>query len=369
MSLVTGALPYFLLPLVLAFILVPFCKMIGLELGVYAVENKRTVHHGKIVRMGGVGIFMAFLIGMAVLNNADATYNGIMIGGSIVFFGGLIDDMVELKPKTKLLFEIAGAIVAMALGNIYLTEINLPFGITIANQLFCWLVSFVWIIGVTNAVNLIDGLDGLCAGISFIVCCIIGLLGFFMGRRDMCIISLTLAGAILGFLPYNSHPASVFMGDCGALFLGFTLACMSLLGFKTTAIITLGFPVLMLFIPISDTLIAMLRRKLKGQGIMQADKGHLHHVLMLKLRLGHGRTVLVLYMVTALFGASALLTYFRPTAGLAMVIILIVVAELFIEATGMINPKFHPVIGLARRFTGLPKHCPFDDDLADTKEE
>ena len=359
-----GALPYFGLPFVLSLLLVPLCKQIGFKLGIYAVENARTVHNGKIVRVGGMAIYVAFLLANAILNKADATYNGILIGGSVVFFGGLIDDMFDLKPKYKLLFQIGGALIAMLVGHIYLTEIHLPFNIVITNQIFNMLVSIIWIVGVTNAINLIDGLDGLCSGISIIVCCTIGLLGFFMGRRDICISSLILCGAIGGFLPYNFHPASIFMGDCGALFLGFTLACMSLLGFKTTAIITLGFPVLILFIPISDTLIAMIRRKLKGQGIMQADKGHLHHILMFKLKLGHRNTVLLLYAVTAMFGASALVTFFDRTAGIIMIVILLVIAELFIEMTGMINPRFHPVLGLCRRLTGHPKHLIGEEENA-----
>ena len=207
----------------------------------------------------------------------------------------------------------------------------------------------------TNAINLIDGLDGLSAGICFIVVCTIGFIGFFMGRRDIPVISLILAGAIAGFLPYNFHPASIFQGDCGALFLGFTLACLSLLGFKTTTFITLGFPVIILFVPISDTLIAMVRRKLSGKGIMQADRSHLHHILMYKLKLGHRNTVLVLYLVTALFGGTAVLSYFNEQWGMIMLVVLTIVAEIFVEATEMINPKWHPLLGLCRRLTGHPK--------------
>ena len=176
-----------------------------------------------------------------------------------------------------------------------------------------------------------------------------------MGRRDIPVISLILAGAIAGFLPYNFHPASIFQGDCGALFLGFTLACLSLLGFKTTTFITLGFPVIILFVPISDTLIAMVRRKLSGKGIMQADRSHLHHILMYKLKLGHRNTVLVLYLVTALFGGCAVLSYFNEQWGMIMLVVLTIVAEIFVEATEMINPKWHPFLGLCRRLTGHPK--------------
>ena len=355
LHLIEGAFPFFALPFVISLICVPIAKRIGFALKVYAVENNRTVHHGKIVQMGGLAVFVAFMISMACFLKADSTINGILIGGSVVFLGGLLDDMINLSPLKKLLFEVAGALIAILVGGIGLTSITLPFGIEINMMPFSFLVSFIWIVGVTNAINLIDGLDGLSAGICFIVVCTIGFIGFFMGRRDIPVISLILAGSIAGFLPYNFHPASIFQGDCGALFLGFTLACLSLLGFKTTTFITLGFPVIILFVPISDTLIAMVRRKLSGKGIMQADRSHLHHILMYKLKLGHRNTVLVLYLVTALFGGTAVLSYFNEQWGMVMLVVLTIVAEIFVEATEMINPKWHPLLGLCRRLTGHPK--------------
>lgn len=349
MNLIVGAFPYFVLPLILSLIGVPIAKKIGLKLGIYAEENQRTVHHGKIVRMGGLAIYIAFMISMAVFVKADDTLNGILLGGLVVFIGGLLDDIFDLKPIIKLGFQIAAALIAIFVGQVYLPSFTLPFGIMIDSIFVTGFISFVWIVGITNAINLIDGLDGLSGGISFIVTCTVGVLGFFMGRRDICILSLILAGSILGFLKYNFHPASIFMGDCGALFLGYMIATISLLGFKTTAFITLGLPILMLFIPISDTIIAIIRRKLKGQKISEADRSHLHHILMYKLDLGHRNTVLILYAVTLLFGISAVVSYFDKTLGAVLVIILVFCAEIFIEKTGMINPKFHPLLGLWRR--------------------
>lgn len=367
MNLIIGAFPYFTLPFLIALALVPVCKRIGLKLGVYAVENARTVHHGKIVRMGGTAIYTAFMISLAILWRADRTLNGIMIGGALVFLGGLLDDIYDLSPKIKLGFQITGALAAMLIGHLYLESFQI-FSVHIDQPVITWLISFVWIIGITNAINLIDGLDGLSSGISTIVTLTIGLLGFFMGRRDICILALVLSGSILGFLPYNFHPASIFVGDCGAQFMGFTLACMSLLGFKTTALITMGLPILLLFIPIGDTLIAIVRRKLKGQSFSHADKGHLHHILMFKLKLGHRKTVLILYVVTLLFAASAVFSYFYPMAGTAVVVVLIALAEIFVEYTGMINPKFHPVLSLSKRLFGWPD-MEHGDDPADTKTE
>ena len=353
-SLFIGAFPYFALPFVISLVLVPVCKMIGLKLGFYAVENARTVHHGRIVRIGGVAIFLAFLISLAVLWAADDTLNGILIGGFLVFMGGLLDDIYDLRPRYKLLFQVSGTLIAMIVGKLYLTEIH-AFSFVLTSPLITWPIYFFWIVGISNAINLIDGLDGLSSGISTIVTLTIGLIGFFMGRRDICILTLCLSGAILGFLPYNFHPASIFVGDCGAQFMGFTIACISLLGFKTTALITLGLPMLVLFIPISDTLVAIIRRKLKGKRIFEADKGHLHHVLMFKLRLGHRNTVLILYVVTALFAAAAILTYMNPRYGIVMILILLIIADMFMEFTGMINPKWHPMLNILNRLTGWPR--------------
>ena len=355
MSLIRGALPYFVVPLILSLILVPLAKKIGLSLNIYAVENSRTVHQGKIVRMGGLAIFLAYMISLAIFVKADYTWNGVLIGGTIVFIGGLLDDIYDLKPIMKLAFQGIGALVAILLGKISLGAITLPFGISIDPGLLSFLVSFVWIVGVTNAINLIDGLDGLSGGICFIVLCTIGIIGYLMGRRDICVVCLILVGAILGFLRYNFHPASIFMGYCGALFLGFTIACISLMGFKTTTFVTLALPILILFIPISDTLIAMLRRKLKGVGMMSADKSHMHHILMYRLKLGHRNAVLVLYVVAACFGLCAVTMYLNENLGVIFMAVLLFAFELFIESTDMVNPKFHPLIGLSRRIFGWPK--------------
>ncbi len=371
MSLTKGAFPYFVLPFLISLCLVPLCKKIGLNLGIYAVENKRTVHQGRIVRIGGVAIYMAFLASLTILYKVDDTVAALAVGGFLVFLGGLLDDIYDLSPKKKLLFQVAASVFAMTYGKLNLEQIQF-FDVTITNPVVTYGITFLWLVGVTNAINLIDGLDGLSCGISCIVTLTIGLMGFFMGRRDICVLALLLSGAIAGFLPYNFHPASIFVGDCGAQYLGFSIACLSLLGFKTTTIITLGFPILILFIPISDTLIAILRRKLKGQKISEADRGHLHHILMIKLNLGHKRTVLILYVVTLLFASSAVLSYFNGRLGLILILILLVGFDIFIEFTGMINPSFHPLLSLSYRLFKHPKMIhgmdPLDSDYLKMNE-
>lgn len=357
MSLISKILVYFLNAFFIAFISVPLIKQIGFKLGVYAKENNRTVHQGKIVRIGGIAIFLAFYIAIAKFMASDKTLNGILIGGIIIFIVGLIDDMLDIKAKYKFLGQLIAAMVAVFYGNIQITGLEflanfnlsfliLPLGI---------FISIIWIVGVVNAVNFIDGLDGLSCGISFIVLCTIGLLAFFLGRKDVVLLSLMMSGAIAGFLPYNFNPASIFVGDCGALFMGYMIACLSLLGFKTSTFIAFGFPLIILFVPLSDTVLAIIRRKLKGVKVSQADKSHLHHILMLKIGLSHRNSVLVLYLMTFLFGMDAIILYFNQQIGLIILVFLCLITWIFIELTGMINPKFHPLIGFLRKITGFPK--------------
>ena len=337
-------LMYLLIPLILSALLTPILKVVATRLEIYAVENERTVHCGKIARIGGVAIYVSFIICMAVFMKTDMTINGILLGGTIMFLGGLIDDMVDLKPRNKLLFEIAAAIVLMVVGKVSLDVIRLPFGIQIDMGLISVLVTLIWIIGITNAVNLIDGLDGLAGGISTIILIIIACLSVVDNRWDIHTMALILAGATLGFRIYNWHPASIFMGDCGALFLGFIISAISLLGFKSSTIMTLALPILILAVPIIDTLGAILRRKLSGHKFSEADKKHVHHLLM--QRFGQRNTVIILYIVTALFGLTAYIYIVNKTAGFIVLFIIAFIVEVFIETSGMISKKFHPLISI-----------------------
>ncbi len=348
------ALPYVLVSFIISFLLTPIAKKIGLATNAYALENKRTVHHGKIVRIGGVAMYLAFVATMAIFVHPDSTFDAILVGACIVFVGGLIDDMFDLKPIIKLMFQIAAAVYVTLFGKIQINELNLPF-ITINIEPIYFIISIIWIVGVTNAINLIDGLDGLSSGISIIVLCVIGFIAYKMRRIDASIVALIMVGAIGGVLPYNFHPASIFVGDSGALFMGYMISCLSLLGFKSSAFISLVFPLIILFVPLADTSLAIIRRKLKGQKISEADRSHLHHVLMYKIGLSHRNTVLLLYLVTLLFGADAILIFFHQKAGFIVLGILCLIAWIFIELTGMINPKVHPLVGLCRRITGHPK--------------
>lgn len=205
-------------------------------------------------------------------------------------------------------------------------------------------------IGIMNAINLIDGLDGLAGGFSMIVLITIAILCRLSSTYYIIPICVILAGGCLGFLFYNFHPASIFMGDCGAQLLGYMISAISLVGFRKATFITLGIPIILLFIPVSDVFLAIIRRKLKGQSITAPDKGHLHHVLMSNLRLGQKGAVLTIYVVTALFGLTAGVCMFNAPAGVALLVVLIILFDLFIEYTGMISTKYRPILNVLDKF-------------------
>ena len=334
-----------LIPLIISTLLTPFIKRYSIYAKAYALENERTVHHGKISRIGGVAIYLAFFITMAFFVSTDRALSGIVIGGSIMFFAGLIDDLIDMKPIVKLALEIAAAIVLIYYG--VSVDVIRIFGVVIDIPFLTVLFTVIWIAGITNAVNLMDGLDGRAGGMSVVILVVIGCLALVERRIDVVTITFILAGATFGFLIFNAHPASIFMGDCGSLFLGFMISAISLLGFKSSTIVTLALPMLLLMLPIIDTLSAILRRTLKGMKFMQADKSHIHHLLMKQF--GHGKTVIIMCGITSLFGLSAFIYMINKVIGFIVILSLLLGIELFIEKSAMINEKFHPLMGLYRR--------------------
>ena len=334
------------IPFLISLILTPIIKRYSTWAKAYAKENNRTVHHGIISRIGGIAIFIAFITSTPFFLSVDQAINGIVLGGAIMFFTGLVDDLIDIKPPVKLFFELVAAVVLIVNG-VSVDSIHLPFGIVINHPIFSVIFTIIWVAGITNAINLIDGLDGLAGGMSLIMLVVIGSVSIMERRLDVAILTFLLASSTGGFLVYNAHPASIFMGDCGSLFLGFMISAISLLGFKGSTIVTLALPMLLLCIPIIDTLSAILRRTIKGMKFMQADKSHIHHLLMAQF--GHQNTVIIMCGLTALFGLCAYVYLFNTMIGFAVMLALLLVVELFIEKSAMISEHFHPLMGLYRR--------------------
>ncbi len=281
-------------------VLVPLMKVLSKHVGAIDIPGGRKVHTKPMPRMGGLAIFLSFLIGVMLFGEITKQMMGILIGGFIIVLLGIFDDIKPISAKYKLIAQIASASIVVLYGNIYLPEMG-AFGININFGNFGYPVAIIFIVAISNAINLIDGLDGLAAGISSIYYITIAVIAILFNKAigvDI-ILTLVMLGSTLGFLVYNFNPASIFMGDSGSLFLGYTISIIALLGYKAATFTSLFIPLLILFIPIIDTLFAIIRRLLKGEKMGVADKEHFHHQL-LKLNKCTKKTVLTMYGISIL---------------------------------------------------------------------
>lgn len=296
-----------LITIISSYLLTFLAKRIAIHVGAMDVPNERKVHKVPMPRCGGLAIFGAFLIGYMIYGKPTTQMLSILIGSFIIVMTGFIDDIKPIRARTKFLFQILAASVVVFYGSTYFNEItflgmhfDFPYWVNT-------IISVIFIVAIANAINLIDGLDGLAAGISAInfgTIAIIAFIGNKIGGLDI-ILSLIMLGSTLGFLGHNFPPAKIFMGDSGSLFLGFMIAVISLLGFKIATITSLVVPLLILAIPIFDTLLAIFRRLLKGESIGTPDKEHFHHQL-LKMKFGTTKTVLIIYFINMLFSAVSI---------------------------------------------------------------
>jgi UDP-GlcNAc:undecaprenyl-phosphate GlcNAc-1-phosphate transferase len=273
----------------------------------------RKIHRAPVAYLGGAAIFGALVLGFVVLSLLNPDYSlGLldvrmraMLGGAILVFAvGLVDDIKNVRPRVKLAAQIAAALLVWSAG-VSIDQITFIEGNPIYFGQASILITVLWIVGITNAVNLIDGMDGLASGLSAVACGAIGMVAFQSGNTPAALLMAALCGAILGFLPYNLNPAKIFLGDAGSMVLGFLLSTTAVLcTAKTSAIVGFGIPIVALGIPIFDTLFSMVRRVLEGRSLFAADKNHIHHRL---LKLGYGQTRIVLLLCAETALAVALL--------------------------------------------------------------
>jgi len=287
----------------------PIVKTFAQRVG--AMDNpgeKRRIHQHPVPRMGGTAIFLGFLVSVVLFVELSRPVQGILIGAVIIVATGVVDDIVSLRYWIKLVAQIAAAVIAVAHGvvirglmnpNVFSPEE------TVYVSFLAIPITILWIVGVTNAVNLIDGLDGLACGVSAISSITMLVTALMVAEPNVAVILAALTGGCLGFIPYNLNPAKIFMGDTGALLLGYVLATVSILGlFKFYAVITFLVPILALALPLFDTAFAIVRRLMKGQNPMKPDRGHLHHRL-LDHGLSQKQAVAVLYSLCAMLGLTA----------------------------------------------------------------
>ncbi|MDO4834523.1 MAG: MraY family glycosyltransferase [Bacillota bacterium] len=291
-------------------------------------KDKRRVHNKPMPRFGGMAIYVAIMVGLVVYGRSDAGFIPAMVGCTMIYIFGVIDDLKNIKPIVKLGGQVLSSVVVFAMGlriesiTNYFGEGNVALG-----EVICFIVTVLWLVGITNAINLVDGLDGLAAGIAAISAICIGYVSYIHGQYVPTLGMMVVAGACVGFLPYNFHPAKTFMGDGGSQLLGFAIAALSILGrAKSATLVVVVIPALVLGLPIIDTAMAIIRRTLRGQSIGTADKEHLHHRIM-KAGFGQRRAVLLMYSVSGIMGVVAIL-YSRgllfECTGLAIVAILII---------------------------------------------
>ena len=342
------------LALVVAFVasilLTPLVKRLAFRIGAVDKPNYRKVHDHVMPRLGGLAIFLAFLIGIVVAQPMDKSMIAILIGGFVIIVTGVLDDMLEISPKAKLIGQTVAAAIVIFFGGVQIDFINLPFfdGKLDFGDLSIPL-TLIWIIGITNAINLIDGLDGLAAGVSTIALITLAAMAFIMGNVFVLVMALILAASTCGFLFYNFHPAKIFMGDTGALFLGFMISVLALLGFKNITFVSLVVPIIMLGVPISDTFFAIVRRLLNKQPPFSPDKSHLHHRLM-SIGFTHRQTVLLIYGIAAMFGLAAITFSMAKVWGAILLItVILVVIELFVEVIGLAGQNYRPLLNLVRK--------------------
>ena len=303
------AIAAMLVAMIVALITTPVVKSLAFHVGAVDVpRDARRMHNHPIPRMGGLAIFLGFLLSVLLFLPLTRQMRGMLLGAVIIVILGIFDDIYALPAKPKFLVQIVAALIAVLMGN----SISIVSNINIFSDdpfwHLGWLsipVSVLWIVGITNAVNLIDGLDGLACGVSTISSLTLLVIAMVVAEPEVALITGALAGGCMGFLPYNLNPAKIFMGDTGSTFLGFVLAVVSIQGlFKFYTIISFAVPFLMLGLPIFDTCFAIVRRLAKGQSPMVADRGHIHHRLI-DMGFSQKQSVAVLYLISGMLGVSA----------------------------------------------------------------
>ncbi|MCA1060795.1 undecaprenyl/decaprenyl-phosphate alpha-N-acetylglucosaminyl 1-phosphate transferase [Rossellomorea aquimaris] len=339
----------FAISLIVSLAVTPFVIKFAKKYGFVDKPDYRKVHKNLMPRIGGLSIVIGATAGLLYLNNLISTLWPVLIGGGIIIIVGILDDKFTLSPKAKLVGQFLAAFIVV-FADFKIDFITLPFvteRIYLGN--FSYVFGILWIVGITNAINLIDGLDGLAGGVSVIAMTSIAALAAMNGQFIVVGLTVILIGGTIGFLFFNFNPAKIFMGDTGALFLGYCISIISLLGlYKSVTIFSLVVPIIILAIPIFDTFFAIIRRILNKQSISAPDKSHLHHRL-LALGYSHKETVLLIYAIGAFFGLCAIL-FTRSTLWGAVLFIgvLVLIIQVTAEIIGLMG-QHKPLINTMKK--------------------
>lgn len=326
-----------IIPFLFNLFFIPFVIKIAKHIGAMDIPDARKVHKNPIPRLGGLGIFASFLLGYVLFGEMSLRMNAILIGSFVILITGIIDDIKPISAKYKFLFQMIAASVVAFYGNILFSDLSV-FGIYLNFGIFSYPITILFIVAIINCINLIDGLDGLSSGLASIYFLTVGIIAMYLNYslRLEVILTFIMLGSVLGFLFHNFNPAKIFAGDSGSMFMGYMIAVIALLGFKNITVTTLLGPILLLAIPILDTLFAILRRVINKKPIGSPDKEHLHHQL-LKLNLSHRNTVLVIYFIDILFAIASIVYIMKDRIiGIIIYGILFILVFVFIMKTDII---------------------------------
>lgn len=343
---ISSSLKIIIATFIFSVLIMPIMKRIAHHIGAIDIprnsEGNRHIHKKPIPKLGGVGIFFAFLFGYMLFGQHSIKMNAILIGSFIIILTGIIDDINDLRASRQLVAQLIAALVIVFYGGIVITDMT-AFSIYIQFGPLAPIVTIFFILACINIINFTDGLDGLSGGVTSIFYITTAIICFYQGRLGSLEMTLTLImlGSTLGFLVHNFYPAKIFAGQC-SMFMGFMISIICLLGFKGTALTSLFVPLAILGLPILDTLFAIIRRALKGQPIFSADRCHFHHQL-LGMNFSHRTTVIIIYFINILFALTSIFYVLRdPLVAKVIYIVLTVIVVWFVCYTNIITEKRPP---------------------------
>ena len=330
----------------LALTLTPIVKKLAIHLGAIDMPNERKVHSKIMPRLGGLAIYISFMLGFFYFINDRSGFWPIIVGGTLVSLIGIADDFCRLSAKVKFIGQLLASLIP-AVSGLRIEYITFPDGKIISFGFLAIPITVFWIVSITNAINFIDGLDGLAAGVSTIAMITITTLAYPLGEMNAVLLGLLLIGSTLGFLVYNFYPAKIFMGDTGSLFIGYMISTLAIMGLtKSATVISLIIPIIILAVPIMDTFFAIMRRIYNGKPITAPDKYHLHHCLI-RLGFSHRQAVMMIYLLSGIFSLAAIIFTKATIWGATFIIVLLLlIIELIVEATGLISLQYRPLLNL-----------------------
>lgn len=350
--------------LVLSAVATPLVRFLSFKIGAVDNPNARRINKVPMPTAGGLAVFIAFSVsvlfflpGIIKHLNVNGVYIHyvlpLVLAGGIIIVTGLIDDVKELKPLPKMTGILIAATIIWLWTDFRFDDFKIPFGGPLIHfpSWVSFLLTVLWIVAITNAVNLIDGLDGLVSGVSIISLTTMGIVSYFFLHDSNIFLPLTifiLVVSIAGFLPYNYHPAIIYLGDTGALFIGFMIGVLSLQGLKNSTAVAVVTPMIILGVPITDTVVAIIRRHLSGKKFYEADRMHLHHRL-LSMGLTHRGTVLVIYAISFIFSLTSLLLNVSSRLGGVLLMVFLLLGVLILsEMVGIFGENRTPLLNTLR---------------------